>query len=195
MAQGNLAFPATGLDSFVSVDLANIWNVLSGGGSGAVQPVRQLLISGFFPTVNDITFSLFPLVVFYAGKNISIKVLSLTYAVDFSVGVGTMHMFMTLPNVSAPSGVLYSHFLISQGAGINIRVNANRQTTTDNSTMVYGSSGVSSFANPPLNAPDFIINSPTGAETILLNQPNVGLGGFTPIYVPQVLIEVQEIIS
>jgi len=85
MADGDLKYPATGLDSFYSVDLANIWYAVTSGG----QPVNTVnlsnskavnMIMGTYPSGTTCNFDLSPIELQYkVGDKLKVSVTGLVF--------------------------------------------------------------------------------------------------------------------
>ncbi len=195
MAQGNLAFPATGLDSFVSVDLANIWNVLSGGGTGsAPTKKRQFQIDGAYFTNQLIGFPLTALDAVYGTEPIKITIQKFTYSYVPVAVTGQIDIFATYTNAPPASALQLSHFFDIQGAGIAINVNCSSNTQSDQQALTYAASGGAFFTTIPLNMPPINFNPLTAAGFIVFATNNfIPNGNFDTNFVTQLLLEVEEL--
>lgn len=196
MANENLLFPATGLDSFtkngIGVDLANIWNVIQNG-SQFKRPQMITVIGTLIGTpATNIVFDLSPVnALFPASTNILIEFISINVSVIVANPIPA-HPFtfanIQIPTLGTPS---FSAGFIAPitlaGAFINIEMNPLIKEVI----LTGDPTSFAQFYGHPMLAPSFQQITPLITPVVEFLIAN---GEYTILQIPRLIIKITELL-
>jgi len=173
MADGDLKYPATGLDSFYSVDLANIWNAienLNGNITNASNEKGVYMIAGTLPAANQISFDLSTAFSNYnAGDRLKITVLGLSFVTVTPSPILATQEAVTVALNGTEVGVLLSNFFETPANNINQLKAINLSSTTCRQTQYGQSSAALIGFTDCIVIPEYLVILPSPNPTIDLN--------------------------
>lgn len=196
-ADGNLKYPATGKDSFILLDQANIWlaiTQIAGGSSTGVKAVYTISASVVSP--QQIRFEFAALInAFPLGQKLKVTFLALRFVtrVTDPPAVNNIINLSALLSDGTNSRLLAN--IIADTANQNNFINV----TIDIKNITKVSQGTSTFTNLPSILPTInLVSGGANSNDLFINIANAAQGIFVPQADPlitqrQLIIEVETI--